>query len=106
MREGMPLYGREPEMDAFDALLEGLESHGAAVIVRGEAGIGKSALLDAVALRGQLRGMAVLRATGVPSEADLPFAGLHQLLHARMADLGRLPVPQRIALESAFGMTE
>src|SRR3954454_15254370 len=57
MREALPLYGREPEMDAFDELLEGSESHGAAVMVRGEAGIGKSALLETVALRGHSRGM-------------------------------------------------
>ncbi len=106
MLASTPLYGRESEMNALEDLLEGLHSHGAAVIVRGEAGIGKSALLDAVGLSGQAREMLALRATGLPSEADLPFAGLHQLLHGRIADLDRLPGPQRTALESAFGMTE
>jgi hypothetical protein len=103
--EALPLYGRESEIRALENLIEGLDSRGAAVLVRGEAGIGKSALLEAASRVARARDLLVLQATGAPSEADLPFAGLHQLLHPRVADLGGLPGPQRAALEAAFGMT-
>src|SRR4051794_23207591 len=103
--EALPLYGRESEIRALERLIDGLDSRGAAVLVRGEAGIGKSALLEAVSRTARARDVLVLQATGVPSEADVPFAGLHQLLHTRVADLGGLPGPQRAALEAAFGMT-
>jgi hypothetical protein len=63
--------------------------------------VGKSALLEAVSRAARARDLLVLQATGVPSEADLPFAGLHQLLHTRVADLSGPPGPQ----EAAFGMT-
>jgi DNA-binding CsgD family transcriptional regulator len=103
--EAVPLYGRESEIDALESLIEGLDSRGAAVVVRGEAGIGKSALLEAVIRAAQARDLLILQATGAPSEAELPFAGLHQLLHTRVADIGGLPGPQRAALEAAFGIT-
>ncbi len=104
--ETLPLYGRESELSALDELIDGLGSRGAAIVVRGEAGIGKSSLVDAAVRTADARAMSVLRTTGVLSEANLPFAGLHQLLQPRIAELGTLPSPQRAALEAAFGMTE
>jgi DNA-binding CsgD family transcriptional regulator/tetratricopeptide (TPR) repeat protein len=101
-----PLLGRESEVGVLDRLVDGAHAAGGALVVRGEPGIGKSALLEAAAGRAGGRGMLVLRANGVPSEAHLPFAGLHQLLQPLLADLHRLPPPQRTALEAAFGMAE
>jgi ABC-type transport system involved in cytochrome c biogenesis ATPase subunit len=75
------LYGRGLELDVLANLVRGLaESAGGALVVRGEAGIGKSSLLAAAAgLAGQA-GAQVLTATGIQAEATLPFAGLHQIL--------------------------
>src|SRR5262249_9063818 len=78
---------------------------GGALVVRGEAGIGKSALLAAAGQRARERGMLVLAASGVQSEANLPFAGLHQLLRPVLRGIGELPGPQRAAVQAAFGMT-
>src|SRR4051794_9026557 len=74
--------------------------------MRGEAAIGKSALVDRAAASAMARGMTVLCTTGSESEAHLPFAGLHQLLQPLLADLGRLPGPQRLAVEAAFGLSD
>ena len=72
----------------------------------GEPGIGKSALLHAAATSAGARGMRVLRTTGVESEAQLPFAGLHQLLRPVLDHPDTLAPPQRHAVLAAFGMTE
>ncbi len=73
------------------------------LVVRGEPGIGKTALLDAFAVRDD---MLVLRGVGIESEAELPFGGLHLLLRPVLAaQLRNLPEPQRQALEGAFGLT-
>ncbi|MDX6490402.1 MAG: hypothetical protein QOD43_647, partial [Gaiellaceae bacterium] len=72
--------------------------------MRGEAGIGKSALLEAAAGRARERGVTVVSATGVPSEARFAFAGLHQLLLPFPDARDLLPRPQRRALETAIGL--
>ncbi len=87
-------------------LLEGLPERGAALVVRGHAGIGKSALLAQASSLATDRGMLVMSATGVQSEANLPFAGLHQLLRPVLAHADRLPGLQRNAVMAAFGMTD
>ena len=74
--------------------------------MRGEAGIGKSALLEAAVRRAGVAGVRVLRTTGVQSEAQLPFAGLHQLVLPVLDHADGLPKPQRAALLAAFGMSE
>src|SRR5918995_1511582 len=102
----LPLYGRESAVGALDELIEGVDVRGGAVVVRGDAGIGKSTLLAAANRSASARGMVVLAVAGVQSEADLPFAGLHQLLRPLLADIDRLPGPQREALKVAFGMTD
>jgi DNA-binding CsgD family transcriptional regulator len=101
-----PLFGRHRELAQLNKLINGVPERGAALFVRGEAGIGKSALLAAASRSAQQAGMTVLRTTGVQSEAQLPFAGLHHLLLPVLGQVDRLPAPQRDALLSAFGMTE
>ncbi|GLY70133.1 LuxR family transcriptional regulator [Amycolatopsis taiwanensis] len=97
------LCGRGEEQAVIDRLLAGARSGSSGtLIVRGEPGIGKTALLEyAVA---SASGMRVLRSAGVESEAELPFAGLHLLLGGALDCLPRLPGPQRRALEGAFGL--
>ncbi|OBI53327.1 LuxR family transcriptional regulator [Mycobacterium sp. E796] len=71
--------------------------------MRGEPGVGKTALLEYLAA--QASGCKVVRAAGIQSEMELAFAGLHQLSAPMLDRLGRLPAPQREALETAFGMS-
>ena len=101
----LDLIGRAPEVELLDALLDRVEGDGGALVLRGEAGIGKSALLDYASERAAASGFRTLTTVGVESEAELAFAGLHQVLHPVLPQLGRLPGPQRRALEAAFGIT-
>ena len=99
------LYGRDPERARIGGLLEAARaSRSAALVLRGEAGIGKSALLEDA--RERAGDMYVLAARGVESEAELPFAGLHQLLLPALPHVERLPPPQAAALRSALGLEE
>lgn len=75
-----PLFGRDHEADVVARLLTGARQDGQALVLRGEAGIGKSALLNEATGIATDQNMLVLKAVGVQPEADLPFAGLHQLL--------------------------
>src|SRR5579872_2212042 len=104
--EPMPeLLDREEERAALDGLLEDLRSgRGRVLVVRGEAGVGKSALLDYLA--GAAAGVRVARAAGVESEMELAFAGLHLLCAPLLDRLEGLPGPQRDALAAAFGLRE
>jgi DNA-binding CsgD family transcriptional regulator len=97
------LRGRRAECGVLDQLLEGVrDGRSAVLVVRGEPGVGKSALLDyAVASAPELR---CARAAGVESEMELAFAGLHQLCGPMLDRLGRLPGPRRDALRIAFGL--
>jgi DNA-binding CsgD family transcriptional regulator len=97
------LIGRGSECETLDRLLGAVRAgESRALIVRGEPGVGKTALLEYVHERAT--GCRVARATGVQSEMELAFAGLHQLC-AQMPDrLDRLPGPQRDALATAFGL--
>jgi predicted ATPase len=79
---------------------------GGALVIRGPAGIGKSALLDAATAAAAAQGVRVLTATGIQSEARIPFAGLHQLLRPILHLADGLPPRQRAALETAFGMSD
>jgi DNA-binding NarL/FixJ family response regulator len=98
------LLGREAELGVVYGLIDEVGEGGSALVVRGEPGIGKSSLLTAASARAREKGMTVITTTGVQSEARLGFAGLHQLLLPFRSELGRLPDPQRRALEAAFGM--
>src|SRR4051812_23394230 len=99
------LLGRRSECEALDRLLRSARSGQSQVLVlRGEAGIGKTALLEYVVERAS--GWAIARAAGVQSEMELPFAGVHQLCGPMLDRLGGLPRPQRGALREAFGLEE
>src|SRR2546422_10571720 len=87
----LALLGRERELGVIEELPEQVGRRGGALVVRGEAGVGKTALLDAAGRMAHARGMPVLTTTGVKSEAHLSFAGLHQLLHPGLAALDGLP---------------
>jgi len=104
--DGEPmLYGRSEQLVAIDQLLEGMRSGRAgALVLRGQAGIGKTALLDAAEQKAS--GARVLRVTGIESEAELPFAALHVLLRPVLDEIGALPGRQAAALRGAFGMAE
>jgi DNA-binding CsgD family transcriptional regulator len=96
------LRGRAAECATLDRALAGVRAGQSTVLVlRGEAGIGKSALIEYAAERAA--GCRLLRAAGVESEMELPFASLHQLCAALLDDVDGLPEPQRDALGAAFG---
>jgi predicted ATPase len=99
------LIGREAETERLDKVIDALPDAGGALIVRGEAGIGKSALLDHVRERVRVRGGRVLSTVGVESEAELAFAGLHQLLHPIIGLTEHLSEAQRSAIDAAFGVS-
>ncbi|HTT29730.1 MAG TPA: AAA family ATPase [Solirubrobacteraceae bacterium] len=97
------LLGRAAECAAIDRLLEAAaRGESGSLVLRGEAGMGKTALLGYAIDRAF--GMTVLRATGVEAESDLAFAGLHALLRPIGDHLGELPEPQRAALAAALGL--
>jgi DNA-binding CsgD family transcriptional regulator len=100
------LVGREREQDAIRRLLAGVRDRGAALVVHGEAGVGKSALLEAAAGMAAGQGMRVLHTTGTEAERNLPFAALHQLLRPVLAQARALPPPHRDAIQAAFAMTD
>ncbi|MGK5672841.1 helix-turn-helix transcriptional regulator [Micromonospora sp. URMC 106] len=97
------LHGREPEQDAIAELLAGARAgSSSSLVLRGEPGIGKTALLEhAAASAGDMR---LLRGTGVEVEAELPFSGLQLLLRPALGSRAALPGPQRAALQAAFGL--
>jgi len=100
------LVGRDRELAEILRLVGDAAHGGSALVVRGDAGIGKSALLEAASDRAAVVGVVVASARGVQSEARLPFAGLHQLVRPFLPHIVRLPAPQRRALESAFGIAD
>jgi DNA-binding CsgD family transcriptional regulator len=103
LRERPTLRGREGELDLIRGVLRAARAgRGGALLVRGTAGVGKTALLD-TAVRA-VEDSRVLRAAGVEFEAELPFGALHQLCAPVLEQIGRLPTPQRVALETAFGL--
>ncbi|MEL7974627.1 AAA family ATPase [Isoptericola sp. F-RaC21] len=96
------LVGRGSERAALDAVLASLRGGTSAVcVLRGDAGVGKSVLLDYVAA--QASGVTVTRAVGVEADIELAYAGLQQLCAPFLGEAGRLPDPQRDALAVAFG---
>src|SRR3984885_10083165 len=98
------LMDRHAECGVLDQLINAVQAGGSRVlVVRGEPGVGKSALLDYLA--GRAAGCWVVRAAGVESEMELAFAGLHQLLAPVLDRADALPVPQRDALKTAFGVS-
>jgi DNA-binding CsgD family transcriptional regulator len=101
--EAVVLHGRADECAQLDALVEGTTAgRGGGLMLRGEAGVGKTGLLEyAIASAPTVR---VIRVTGMESEMELAFAGLHQLCAPMLDQLERVPGPQRAALETTFGL--
>ena len=100
---GKHLVGRKPERAVLDRLLEGARGgHGGVLVVHGEPGVGKTALLEYAIEAGQ--GYRVARTSGVEGEMELPFAALQQLCSSFLELAERLPQPQRDALDVAFGL--
>jgi DNA-binding CsgD family transcriptional regulator len=101
---GHALHGRDDECDVLDRLLNDVRAGQSQVLVlRGEAGVGKSTLLEYVEQGAS--GCRVARAAGVEYEMELAYAGLHQLCAPALGLRERLPEPQRDALETAFGLS-
>ncbi|MFB4308556.1 AAA family ATPase [Actinomadura sp. GTD37] len=97
------LVGRTAEIRRLDGVLAAARAgRGEALVLRGEAGIGKSALLDRV--RRAADGFQVIEASGSEFESELPFAALHQLCVPALGGRGGLPEPHRAALDTAFGL--
>ncbi|MFG2292742.1 AAA family ATPase [Streptomyces sp. NPDC048603] len=107
------LYGRGTEQDRIEQLLaRAREGMSGALLIHGEAGIGKTALLGfaveayEAAAGGAADGVGrVLRTVGIESEMELPFGGLHQLLRPVSDHFDELPTPQAAALKAALGLT-
>src|ERR687891_1972323 len=109
MGSGLParkrLWGREHECALLVELVSSVrQGESRSLVLRGEAGIGKTALLEYLVEPG--RDLNVARATGVESEMELAFASLHQLCAPMLDRLQRLPAPQRQALEIVFGVSD
>jgi hypothetical protein len=103
-RAGSRLRGRDGERAALDRLLdEARAGQSRVLVVRGEAGVGKTALLDY--LDEWASGCRVVRAAGVESEMEIAFACLHQLCAPMLGSLARLPGPQGDVLSTAFGLS-
>ena len=99
------LVGRSVEREALGGLLaRGADGFGGALVLRGGAGVGKTALLDETATAAAAAGMQTFRLTGVEAEAQLRYAGMHRFLLPFAEHVGRLPAPQRDALRSTFGL--
>src|SRR6201987_5567778 len=97
------LLGRKDECAVLDRLLDGTRSgRSGALVLEGEPGVGKTALLDYAI--GSASDLTVLRAVGAELEMELAFAALHQLCAPVLDRLERLPVPQSEALLTTFGL--
>src|SRR5690349_6228439 len=100
---GPGFVGRTSEREVLDGLLARVRAgESEALVIRGEAGIGKTALLRYTAR--QASGFQVAQLTGVQAEMELPFAAIHQLCLALPSRLDALPAPQKKALTVALGL--
>src|SRR6185437_3520113 len=94
---------RTSERQALDGLLSrAREEESAVLVIRGEAGIGKTALVRYAARHAS--GFRVVQVTGAEAEMELPFAGIHQLCAPLLDHIGTLPKPQQDALGVALGL--
>jgi len=104
-REAVLVVDRRAECAVLDRLVDKIRGHASqALVVHGEAGIGKTALLEH--LTWNARGCQVIRTAGVQTEMELAFATLHQLCTSLQSHVAALPAPQRDALGIAFGLSE
>jgi AAA ATPase-like protein len=104
LSSGGRLLGRDRERDVLDRLLGRARSrHGGVLVIHGEAGVGKTALLES-AIEAE-RGFRIARTSGIEAEMELPFAAVQQLCSSVLELLERLPPPQQEALGVAFGLS-
>ncbi|WP_224299849.1 AAA family ATPase [Streptomyces olivaceus] len=106
MTETVPLRGRRRELSELDALVNRARAgHSGALVLSGEAGVGKTALLDHAATRATAH-VRIERIAAFESEMELAYAGLQQLCGPLMGSAQHLPAPQREAIEASFGLRE
>lgn len=98
--------GRARELGVLHGFIDAVEADGGSLLVLGEAGMGKTSLLDAATAHAAKLGIRVLRASGVEFEAEVSFAGLHQLVAPLAAELAMLPPDSRRAIGVAVGLAE
>ena len=101
-----PVVGRQKELALLHETLLQIETSGAAIIVRGDIGVGKSALLEEVRRHAAEKGFCTVTVAGAQSETHLAFASLQQVLSPALVRVDKLPTPQRSALQIALGMEE
>ncbi|MFD0581164.1 ATP-binding protein [Dactylosporangium darangshiense] len=101
---GPELVGRDEDVAAVRSFVDRASTEGGALVVYGDAGVGKSALIEDAAAYAGAKGVRLLRATGTQFEAQLSFAGLHQLLYPLLGRLDELGDGPRAALRSALGL--
>ncbi|MER6165584.1 helix-turn-helix transcriptional regulator [Streptomyces violaceorubidus] len=101
MESLVPVIGRDAEREQLARFVAAGE--GQALVLRGETGVGKSALLDQAAHLAARTGQVVIRAAGVEAESGLPLAGLHQLLHPLLPTVDSLDEVHRTVFDAAFG---
>ncbi|WP_435592612.1 AAA family ATPase [Nocardia sp. bgisy118] len=101
----MPLFGRDTELKDLGALVDGPEDR-SGMLIRGAAGIGKSALVDEAVAAAAIAGVRVLRTAGVEAEQNYAYAGLHRLLYPLRKQLDGLPPRQYYSLATALGLPD
>jgi DNA-binding CsgD family transcriptional regulator len=105
-RQGADLVGRDAELDRIRGFLANARNEGGALVVTGEAGVGKTELLNAASGAASAAGTPILRAAGVEFEAEMSYAGLNQVLLPLLGKLPELPTVHRDALNVALGFGE
>ncbi|NIH83804.1 AAA family ATPase [Amycolatopsis granulosa] len=100
------IFGRSAELAVLSEALASISESGSAIVIDGEAGIGKSTLLAAVADRATADGFRLLGCSGVQSHTEVGFAGIHELIHPLLGEAAELPPRQRGALMTAFGLED
>ncbi|MYS85358.1 AAA family ATPase [Streptomyces sp. SID5474] len=103
---GSRLVGRERELGVLHGFVDAVATDGGSLLVVGEAGVGKTSLLDAATAHAARLGMRVLRVSGVEFEAQVSFAGLHQLVAPLAAEPAVLPADARRAIDVAVGLAQ
>lgn len=103
---GPRLTGRREELNRLRSVVDDVGRSGRAVLISGEAGVGKTTLADIAADHARACGFAVLRSVGVEGERSIGFSGLHQLLQPLLHQLESLPPRQQATLKTVFGLDE
>lgn len=106
MKRGAVVIGREQELHRLRSMIDRITLHGSAVVIDGDAGVGKTTVVDDVIAYAESRGIRVLRTAGSTAESGEQYAALHLLLHPLRGSIDELPPPQRNALRVAFHLAE